>query len=124
MKSFVAFLFVYLLFGNGKGLPTDNTLRDPPPPAYNVTVNATWAFTSGVAITNVVLDVYNLQASQYAAFGLSQNQSMVNLFFFKSLLMKRRKKIEIYYLYSHKLLISRVKVMFLFVNVLLMIQLP
>lgn len=84
MKSFIAFLFVLVSLADGKVVPSDssivsvNTIRDPPP-ASNVTVNATWAFSSGVNITNVVMTIYNLQSSQYAAMGLSQNASMVNI---------------------------------------------
>jgi hypothetical protein len=86
MKVFIAFLLVFLSFSDGKVVPLDDTIvstnpvvRDDPPAAYNVTVNVTWAFSSGINITNVVMTIHNLKSSQYAAMGFGQNQAMVNI---------------------------------------------
>ena len=84
MKFLIVSLLLLFIFENGRSVPLDgreivsNKVRDPPPPASNVTVNVTWTFTSGVSITNVVVTISNLKASQYTAVGLSQNRSMVN----------------------------------------------
>ena len=93
MKLFVGLLLVFFSLTDGKVVPSGaavvstNIIRDTPP-AANVTVNATWTFSSGVNITNVVMTVNNLQASQYAAMGLSQNASMVSIKVFISLKYK------------------------------------
>ena len=105
MKIFAACLLAFLAFSYGK------PLRDPPPPsANNVTVNATWAFSSEAKITNVVMTVNNLKSSQYAAMGLSQNQSMVRMRILPGILVE--------------CFLSRANRMCLFVNDLPMIQLP
>lgn len=76
MQLFITFLVICLSFAAGKAVPL-NTVRDPIP-ACNVTVNVTWTYSTEVKITNFVVVVTNLQASQYAATGLSQNKSMVS----------------------------------------------
>lgn len=83
MKLFIGILVVFLSLADGKVLlsradvVSTNIIRDLPP-AVNVTVNATWTFTSVINVTTVVMTIHNLQVSQYAAMGLSQNDSMVN----------------------------------------------
>ena len=86
MKIFIAFLLVFLSFIGGKVVPSGDTIvssnpvfLNDPPAAYNVSVNVTWAFNSGINITNVVMTIHNLKSSQYAAMGLGQNQAMVNI---------------------------------------------
>ncbi len=78
MKTFITFLLILSSLSDGKSLgPTIAKLTDSP--TANVTVKVVWAFNSGVNITSVVLTAKNLQSAQYAAIGLSQNQSMVNI---------------------------------------------
>lgn len=85
MKVFIALALLFLSFSDGKAVPLDGTVvstnkvPNPLPPAKSVIVNVTSTFSSGVDITNVVVAVTNLKASQYAAVGFSQNQSMVNI---------------------------------------------
>ena len=84
MKYILISLLVVLSLNVGKIAAFDarsisNSFVRDPPPASNVTVNATWVFISEVNVTLVRMTVSNLQSSQYAALGLGQNQSMVNV---------------------------------------------
>jgi hypothetical protein len=87
MKIFITFSLIFLFFGYGKnfGLISAAVLPAAAPalsftgPAGNVSINVTWAFDSVYKITNVSVTVTNLQAAQWAAVGLGQNLSMVNI---------------------------------------------
>jgi hypothetical protein len=50
-----------------------------PSPTADVGVNVTWTFSSGMNITNVAMVITNLDKSEWAAIGLGQAQSMVNI---------------------------------------------
>jgi len=82
MKIFIAILLIISSFSDGKSIgdptvPPDDTTTTS---AFNtVSISATWKFTSGANITNVVIVVKNLKQSQWAGVGLGQNQSMVNI---------------------------------------------
>ena len=84
MKFFIAILLICFLFIDGKAVPLDvpvvstKIVRDPPP-ATNVTVKVAWDFSSGINVTVAVMTINNLKSSQYAALGLAQEQSMVNI---------------------------------------------
>lgn len=77
------YIFAWFIVNDGEALPSDNArlsedlVTDPTPPASNVSINATWTFSSGINITNVMMTIHSLKSSQYAAMGLSQNHSMV-----------------------------------------------
>jgi len=82
MKIFIAFLLIFSSFSDGKNIgdptvPPDDTTTTS---AFNtISISVTWKFSSGVNITNVVVVIKNLKQSQWAGFGLGQNQSMVNM---------------------------------------------
>lgn len=84
MKYFVAFLLVIFLFSGGITVPFEskeisNQIVNDPPHANNVIINARWVFNGQNNVTLVTMNVHNLQSSQYAAMGLGQNQSMVDI---------------------------------------------
>ena len=84
MKFFIAVLLAFLSFGDGKAVPLDpavvsnNIVQNADPHAFNVSVDATWAFSSGINITVVVMNIHNLKSLEYAALGLGQHQAMVS----------------------------------------------
>lgn len=87
MKIFIPFSLIFFLFSSGITVPHESKLFHigkfaGAPHAHNVTINVTWVFTSGANATNVMMTVHNLRASEYAAFGLGQNQTMVNIILF------------------------------------------
>ena len=77
MKLFMAFALIFVLFSAAKVVST-NIGRDLLS-AKNVTVNVTWTFTSEMNVTNVTMVINNLESSQYAAIGLGQHRSMVDI---------------------------------------------
>ena len=76
-KEMQMFIGLTLMFVMSLNCIESIPLKDPLPPASNITANVTWTFASGSSVTNVILTVANLKASQYTAIGLGQNQSMV-----------------------------------------------
>jgi hypothetical protein len=87
MNIFITFSLIVLTFGYGKNaglvtaavLPVEPTALTIISDTSSVSINATWTFSSGVNVTNVIMTVRNLQAAQWAAVGLGQNMSMVNI---------------------------------------------
>ncbi len=84
MKFFITFLLVFLSFIDGNAVLLDDTVVSTnivldPPPASNVTVSVKWEFNSGINVTVVSMNIFNLKSSQYAAMGLGQNVGMVSI---------------------------------------------
>ncbi|CAF0777541.1 unnamed protein product [Rotaria sordida] len=52
-----------------------NTTQTPSP-AASVSINVTWTFNNEINVTNVVMSVYNLKSSQWAAIGLGVKEAM------------------------------------------------
>jgi hypothetical protein len=50
-------------------------------PTADVSINVTWAFTSGTNVSSFIMTVKNLKTSEWAAIGLGQQQLMVNNFY-------------------------------------------
>jgi hypothetical protein len=59
-------------------MPSDNTTQTASPTA-DVSINVTLTFYSEIDVTNINMVVNNLQASEWAAFGLGKEKAMVNI---------------------------------------------
>jgi hypothetical protein len=102
MKIFIAFLVVFLSFSDARHPGVDSLFKTgfrsgsflkkfgtkanvpgvsaADPATANVTVSASWSYTSGDQVTSFKIVAKNLNSAQWAAVGLGQNKSsMVNM---------------------------------------------